>query len=132
MNMSIKNKIKSLFTVDEEYEYAKEPIATAIQQEEQRDNVVRLESYQSSSKVILIEPKDYETSQEIADHLKNRRAVVINLQRTSMQDRMRIVDFLSGCVYAIGGTMQKLSTQTFICAPDNIDISGSISEMAEE
>lgn len=129
--MSIKNKLKSLFSVEEEYEYANEPVAPAVQ-EEKKDNVVRLESFQSSSKVILLEPADYDSSQEIADHLKNRRAVVINLQRTSMQDRMRIVDFLSGCVYAIGGTMQKLSTQTFICAPDNIDISGSISEMAEE
>ncbi len=132
--MSIKNKFKSFFSVEDEYEYIEEPAQEDVQQAKKssnHNNVVRLESIQSSSKVVLVEPKDFDDSQEIADHLKNRRAVVINLQRVDHYEAKRIVDFLSGCVYAIGGTMQKLGQQTFLCAPDNIDISGTITEMED-
>jgi cell division inhibitor SepF len=134
--MSIKNRLKSLFSVDDEYEYEEE------EQEEKaasvnkptakgNQNVVRLESVQSTSKVVLSEPKDFDGVQEIADHLKNRRAVVINLQRVDRSEAKRIVDFLSGTVYAIGGNIQKLGQQTFLFAPDNIDISGTISELED-
>uniref|UniRef100_UPI00129AFC49 cell division protein SepF n=1 Tax=Salinibacillus xinjiangensis TaxID=1229268 RepID=UPI00129AFC49 len=135
----MKNKIKSLFTFEEEeYEYYEEesvepePSPEELQRNTDPQNVVRLESVKSTSKVVLCEPKDYESAQEIADNLKNRRAVVINLQRTDHHQAKRIVDFLSGTVYAIGGNIQKLGQHTFLCAPDNVDVSGSISELVDE
>ncbi|GAA0495122.1 cell division protein SepF [Salinibacillus aidingensis] len=136
--MSIKNKFKSLFTFEDEYEYIEEETEVPEQPDSpaasrRAQNVVHLESIQSStSKVVLCEPESYDDCQEIADHLKNRRAVVINLQRTNHQESKRIVDFLSGTVYAIGGIIQKLGQQTFICAPDNIDVSGSITDLMDE
>src|SRR5690625_7688723 len=83
---------------------------------------------QPTSKVVLCEPRAYNEAQEIADNLVNRRAVVINLERVDHNQAVRIVDFLSGTVYALNGDIQKLGTQTFLCTPDNVKVSGSIAE----
>ena len=90
--MSIKSKIKTFFFLDDEYddnnveEYEEENAPVAQQQKQKPQhpkpqNVVSLQSVQKSSKLILIEPRVYSEAQEIADHLKNRRAVIVNLQR---------------------------------------------------
>lgn len=97
-----------------------------------KQNVVSLQSVQKSSKVVLIEPRAYAEAQEIADHLKNRRAVVVNLQRIQHDQAKRIVDFLSGTVYAIGGDIQQVGTRIFLCTPDNVDVTGSISVVADD
>ncbi|MGG2064758.1 MULTISPECIES: cell division protein SepF [unclassified Bacillus (in: firmicutes)] len=97
-----------------------------------KQNVVSIETAKHPSKVVLLEPRTYSEAQGIADHLKGRRAVVINLQRMSTDQALRIVDFLSGTVYAIGGDIQKLGPKTFICTPDNVDIVGAISELFGE
>ena len=80
----------------------------------------------------MAEPRLYAEAQEIADHLKNRRAVVVNLQRIEHDAAKRIVDFLSGTVYAIGGDIQKIGTNIFLCTPDNVEVTGNISDMMEE
>lgn len=97
-----------------------------------KQNVVSLQSVQKSSKVVLSEPRVYAEAQEIADHLKNRRAVVVNLQRIQHDQAKRIVDFLSGTVYAIGGDIQRIGSDIFLCTPDNVDVSGTISELISE
>ena len=79
----------------------------------QKQNVVSLQSIQQSSKVVLIEPRVYAEAQDIADELRNRKAVVVNLQRIEHDQARRIVDFLSGTVYAIGGDIQKIGTRYF-------------------
>lgn len=81
--------------------------------------------------MVPLEPRVYAEAQDIADQLKNRRAVVMNLRRIPHDQAKRIVDFLSGTVYAIGGDIQKLGPNTFLCTPENVDVSGSISEMLE-
>ena len=95
-------------------------------------NVVSLQSVQKSSKVVLSEPRVYAEAQEIADHIKNRRAVVVNLQRIQHDQAKRIVDFLSGTVYALGGDIQRIGADIFLCTPENVDVSGTISELIEE
>lgn len=129
--MSLKNKFKSLFTVEDEYEYVEEvyPDEEEYESNEEQANVVNLTSMkQPTSKVVLCEPRTYSEAQEIADNLINRRAVVINLERVDHEQAMRIVDFLSGTVYAVNGDIQKLGAETFLCTPDNVEVSGSISE----
>ncbi|MBP3038717.1 cell division protein SepF [Bacillaceae bacterium Marseille-Q3522] len=137
--MSIKSKIKTLFFLDDEYDDKEEEIseeehAPSVKQQKAplKQNIVSLQSVQKSSKVILTEPRAYEDSQEIADQLKNRRAVVVNLQRIEREQAKRIVDFLSGTVYAIGGDIQKLGTDIFLCTPDNVEVSGSISQILKD
>ena len=80
------------------------------------------------SKMILLEPRAYSESQQIADHLKKRNTVVVNMKRVTSDQAKRIVDFLSGTVYAISGDMQKIGNGIFLCTPKNIDVEGKITE----
>ncbi len=153
--MSIKSKIKTFFFLEdedyeeEEYEQEQEPVRNQHRQQptqsyfqqqqqqqpvqqQQKQNVVSLQSVQKSSKVFLVEPRVYAEAQDIADQLKNRRAVVVNLQRIDKEQGKRIVDFLSGTVYAIGGDIQKVGTDIFLCTPDNVEVSGNISQLLQE
>ena len=82
----------------------------------------------SENKMILLEPRAYSESQQIADYLKNRSAVVVNLKRVTPDQAKRIVDFLSGTLYVIGGDLQKLGGGIFLCTPNNINVEGKISD----
>ena len=81
-----------------------------------------------SGKMILLEPRAYSESQQIADHLKKRNTVVVNMKRVTPDQAKRIVDFLSGTVYAIGGDLQKIGGGIFLCTPKNVNVEGSITE----
>jgi len=138
--LGIKSKFKNFFLLEDEYEYAEEE-KTVNEQEEikqtnpasnRKQNVVSLQSVQQASKVILIEPRVYAEAQEVADHLGNRKAVVVNLQRISHDQAVRIVDFLSGTVYAIGGDIQRIGRDIFLCTPDNVEVAGNITEMIDD
>lgn len=141
--MSFVSKFKSYFALDDEYEYkdevmeeeeterkvtkpAKHQTQPASTGNNSNQNIVSLQSVQKSSKVVLLEPRAYAEAQDVADHLKNRRAVVVNLQRIQHDQGKRIIDFLSGTVYAISGDIQKIGTDIFLCTPDNVDVSGNI------
>jgi cell division inhibitor SepF len=87
---------------------------------------------QKQVRVYLAEPLSYEDAQMIGDHLRNRRPVVVNLHKTSYEEAKRLIDFISGCTYALGGTLQKLGNNIFLCAPENIDIQGQISDVVDE
>ena len=82
----------------------------------------------AESKMMLLEPRAYSESQQIADYLKNRSAVVVNLKRVTPDQAKRIVDFLYGTIYAIGGDLQKLGGGIFLCTPNNVNVEGKISE----
>jgi cell division inhibitor SepF len=138
--MGLKSKFKTWFFLDDDYE--DEMIEDAQEQPMTRtnsgkQNVVSFQSIQKqnissssggASKVVLFEPRVYSDAQEIADHLKSRKAVVINLQQIPHDQAKRIVDFLSGTVYAIGGDIQRVGTNIFLCTPDNVEVSGNISD----
>ena len=80
------------------------------------------------NKMILLEPRAYSESQQIADHLKKRNTVVVNLKRVTPEQAKRIVDFLSGTLYAIGGDLQKLGSGIFLCTPKNINVQGKMTD----
>ena len=82
----------------------------------------------AGSKMVLLEPRAYSESQQIADYLKSRNAVVVNLKRVTPDQAKRIVDFLSGTLYAIGGDLQKLGGGIFLCTPNNVNVEGKISD----
>ncbi|GIN74360.1 cell division protein SepF [Bacillus sp. J14TS2] len=137
--MGIKSKFKNFFMLEDEYEYVEEENTKDISPEEEqqtpanrKQNVVSLQSAKKSSKVILIEPRVYAEAQEVADHLVNRKAVIVNLQRIHRDQALRIVDFLSGTVYALGGDIQRVGHDIFLCTPDNVEVSGNISELINE
>ncbi|MDQ0206433.1 cell division protein SepF [Alkalicoccobacillus murimartini] len=151
--MSFKSKFRDYFAMDEhveEYERVvddntegEKPTRKArnqshVQHTQPKDtqqsvssqaNVVSLQSAQKSSKMVLMEPRSDDEAQQIADHLKNRKAVIINMQRLPDEQARHMVHFLSGTVYAISGDIHKLGTNIFLCTPDNVEISGNITEM---
>ena len=94
------------------------------------------EAYKDNSsegnKMILLEPRAYSESQQIADHLKKRNTVVVNLKRVTPEQAKRIVDFLSGTLYAIGGDLQKLGSGIFLCTPKNINVQGKMTDEEEK
>ena len=78
--------------------------------------------------MMLLETRSFSESQQIADYLKNRCAVVVNLKRVTPDQAKRIVDFLYGTIYAIKGDIQKLGGGIFLCTPNNVNVEGKISE----
>ena len=82
----------------------------------------------SSGKMILLEPRAFSEAQNIVDYLKSRNTVVVNLKRVTPEIAKRVVDFLSGSVYAIGGDLQKLGGGIFLCTPNNIDVEGKMTD----
>ena len=87
-----------------------------------------LQENDGNNKMILLEPRAYSESQQIADYLKGRNTVVVNLKRVTSDQAKRIVDFLSGTIYAIGGDLQKIGGGIFLCTPNNVNIEGKITD----
>ena len=90
------------------------------------------EADKTGNQMILLEPRAYSESQQIADHLKNRNSVVVNLKRVTTDQAKRIIDFLSGVIYAIGGSMQKIGVGIYLVAPKNVNVQGKITDDAEK
>lgn len=111
--------------------------------EQKKERVTRTER-SSSSKIIpirktsmglevcIIKPTSFEDSQEICDTLINGRAAVVNLEGFDPMDAQRIMDFISGAVYAINGKLHQISKYIFIFSPDSVDISGDYLDLLPE
>ena len=79
-------------------------------------------------KVVVMHPENFDEAKDIADHLKSKKPVVINLEDLDKEIARRIVDFLSGSVYALDGDIQKVSNGIFLIAPYNVDIMGGFKD----
>ena len=90
------------------------------------------EESKNGSKMILVEPRAYSESQQIADYLKARNSVVVNLKRVTSDQAKRLIDFLTGCIYAIGGDLQKLGNGIYLCTPNNVNVQGKMTEGEEK
>ena len=94
--------------------------------ENEKDELKEKVPTDGNGKMILLEPRAYSESQQIADHLKKKNTVVVNMKRVTPDQAKRIVDFLSGTVYALGGDLQKIGGGIFLCTPKNVDVEGAI------
>ena len=83
------------------------------------------------SKVVLSKPERFEQVTDIADHLRQKHTVVLNLEAASRDDACRIIDFLSGFAYARDGKVKKVAINMFVITPDNVDIKGDIIDELE-
>lgn len=79
-------------------------------------------------KVVVMQPESFDEAKDIADHLKNKKPVVINLEDVDKEIARRIVDFLSGAIYALDGNIQKVTNGIFLVAPYNVDIMGDFKD----
>lgn len=81
--------------------------------------------------VVLVKPDRFENAAEIADHLKEKRTVVLNLEQTNKEVARRLVDFLSGVAYANEGKIKRVANSTYIITPYNVDILGDLLDELE-
>ena len=155
--MSMKNKIKNFFYLEEEEEIESQPQIQQVPKQQQQEytvvktprakkerkfnsteqpplNVVSLQAASSmkNSKVVIVEPRVYAEAQDISEHLKNKRAIIVNLQRIDREQGVRIIDFLSGTVYALGGDIQRIGNDIFLCTPENVEVTGEISNFMND
>ena len=85
----------------------------------------------SAMQVILVKPDRFDTVSEIADHLRDKKAIVLNLESTNKDVARRLVDFLSGVAYALDGKIKKVAISTYILTPYNVEIVGDLVEELE-
>ena len=81
--------------------------------------------------VVLVKPERFDNVSEIAEHLREKRAVVLNLESTNKDVARRLVDFLSGCAYALDGKIKKIAISTYLITPYNVDIVGDVIDELE-
>lgn len=84
-----------------------------------RENIVNA----SKMKVIVIEPRNFDDAQQVANNLREKKPVVINFEKTEAADAKRIIDFISGTTYALNGEIKKVGHNVFLCAPSNVNVS---------
>ena len=140
------NSILNFFKIPDDYEdeyeeeYVEEPVnskpARVPQREEEPEETVKQRGFLSSKpkvvpmnnrammEVNIIKPSSFEDSQNICNMLLSGRPVVVHLEGCDPDDAQRIMDFISGCIYAIKGQYHQISKYIFIFTPENVDISG--------
>ena len=97
---------------------------------QKKNKVVNIHST-TQRKVVLVKPESFEDASTIADHLNNKRTVVLNLESTNKEVSRRLVDFLSGVAYANNGQIKRVANSTFIITPYNVDIMGDLLDELE-
>ena len=98
--------------------------------EDRHNKVVNIHAT-TQLKVVLVKPERFENASEIADHLKEKRAVVLNLESTNKDVARRLIDFLSGVAYAGEGKIKKVAANTYIITPYSVDIMGDLIDELE-
>ena len=98
--------------------------------EERHNKVVNIHAT-TQLKVVLVKPERFENASEIADHLKEKRTVVLNLESTNKDVARRLIDFLSGVAYAGEGKIKKVAANTYIITPYHVDIMGDLIDELE-
>ena len=98
--------------------------------EERRGKLVSIPAT-TELKVMLVKPERFENAAEIADHLKSRRTVVLNLESTPREEAKRLLDFLSGVAYAGEGKIKKIAANTYLITPYHVEIEGDLIDELE-
>ena len=122
---------------DDEFEDFEEPAPRdsfedrrAQMAEERRGKVVNIHAT-TQLKVVLVKPDRFESASEVADHLKDKRTVVLNLESTNKDVARRLIDFLSGVTYGVEGKIKKVSANTYIITPYHVDFEGDLIDELE-
>lgn len=136
MSSKIMNKFLYYMGIGENEEHEEEQVSEIINKTNtlesldsnklKKTNVVDIRTATAPMKVVLVEPTEFEQVQSICDDLKSKKPSVINFENMDKDTARRMVDFISGAVYALNGTIQKISNGIVIVAPANVDILGTI------
>lgn len=105
-------------------------VPRTVEPERRNNKVVNIHTT-TQLQVVLVKPERFENASEIADHLRDKRTVVLNLEQTDKNIARRLIDFLSGVAYANEGTIKKVALSTYIITPYNVEILGDLIDELE-
>ena len=125
----VKESSRSLF--DDRKDDSREDRRSEERRADDRHNKVVNIHATTQLKVVLVKPERFENASEIADHLKEKRTVVLNLESTNKDVARRLIDFLSGVAYAGEGKIKKVAANTYIITPYSVDIMGDLIDELE-
>ena len=130
----IEDDDEELFPEEEEQLVVKKPEPSAKELKEnssanlqRRGKIVNIHTT-TQLKVVVVQPESFEDSKEIADHLKTKKPIVVNLENIDQDVAKKIINFLSGAVYALDGNIQKISGGIFLIVPYNMGIMGDFKD----
>lgn len=124
--MSIKDKLKDFISPDDDELYLDEEEVESISSKYEEPRSKTAANAHIEAKMVLFEPRSYEEAQEVAIRLKEQKACVINLHRLPHDYAQRTIDFLTGVIFALDGSIQKIGPNIILCAPKSIGVGGSI------
>jgi len=104
-----------------------EPVKESRRQSGGPARVVNLNN-RANMQVVLVKPDRFDAVSEVADHLRDKKTIVLNLESTNKDVARRLVDFLSGCAYALDGQIKKVAISTYIITPYNVEVIGDVVE----
>ncbi len=130
--MSFKDVFKNILNPVEDDEYIEfdsdeiEGPVQGLSEYEKAKSQGRM-SFPTDTHMVLFEPRTFEEAEEVARFLKDKRAAVVNLHRLQRDFAQRTIDFLTGVVFALDGTIQKIGHDVILCAPNSVSVEGEIS-----
>jgi cell division inhibitor SepF len=129
MGSKLMNKFWDLLGVDTDEQDVIDEDATLFPEEREttgkKSKVIGMPGMQQV-KVIISQPSSFEQSQEICEHLKDKKSIIVNLEYVNKDVARRIIDFISGAVYGLDGNIQKISNSIFLVAPFNYEITNEM------
>lgn len=129
--MGFVEKLMDTFTVKEDDEMANEEDVVPVSRYELPTTGNNVAGLTANTKMVLFEPRSFEDCEEIAVHLKSKRATVVNLHRLHKEYAQRTIDFLTGVVFALDGTIKKIGHNVILCSPASIGVAGEIAGQEE-
>lgn len=136
--MSFKDKLKNILNPIEDDDYIEldpeefeEIPVESLSEYEMTKGSGRMQ-FPNDTQMVLFEPRSFEESEEVGTYLKQKRAAVVNLHRLQRDYAQRTIDFLTGVVFALDGTIQKIGQDVILCTPNTVSVEGEISMNIED
>ena len=124
MSGNVINKLLSFFGMEEPEEIDETERVIPFNK---KTKIVNIHT-QPQVKVLIAKPEEFQQAQNICLELKNKKPVIIDVQSMDKNDAQRLIDFISGAIFALNGEIKKISNFIFLVVPDNFDVSGDIQE----
>lgn len=133
---AIVSKLKNFIGFGDEFDEYEDDVIEEISEQHhetkpvysRRQKIVPMNGQSTSTKIVVLKPKCFNDSMQVADELKERRPVVINVGTLDTDEARRVVDFIAGTVYGLNGNMQKVAGGIFLATPSQVDILGEVLE----
>jgi len=124
--MSLGEKIADFLAPKEEEEHLELTKEEAQSISQYETSHVKGVNVSADTNIVLFEPRHFDEAEEIARHIKNKRACCVNMRRMPSEYRVRAVDFLSGVVFGVDGIIRKVGDDVILCSPKNLQVGGNI------